>query len=206
VPASDVASVNNDGLIAAGTVVFDGAGKITSVSAGLSGSIPIDWSASVGADPSSIKLDLGLTTGSANPGLTQAAGGFNVSTAQQNGSPTGELTGVSIDQNGFVVANFSNGQTQKMFQVPLANFTNPNGLESVSGDAYQETLASGTVNPELAGQSGVGTFTPSSLEQSNVDLSTQLTNLIIAQQAYGANSKLLTVADTLLQDLDQIIQ
>jgi flagellar hook protein FlgE len=58
----------------------------------------------------------------------------------------------------------------------------------------------------LAGTSGVGTFTPSALEQSNVDLSTQLTDLIVAQQAYGANSKLLTVADALLQELDQIIQ
>ena len=206
IPATDVSSLNSDGQIAAGTVTFNGNGKITSET-GLGGRIQINWNQqTVGASPSQISLDLGLTSGSTNSGLTQAAGGFNVSVAQQNGAPTGELTGVSIDSNGFVIASFSNGQTQKMFQIPLANFTNPGGLEAISGNAYQETLASGTVNPELAGQSGVGTFTPSALEQSNVDLSTQLTDLIVAQQAYGANSKVLTIADQLLQQLDQIIQ
>jgi flagellar hook-basal body protein len=62
-----------------------------------------------------------------------------------------------------------------------------NGLDAVSGDAYQQTLASGQVNLDAAGTNGTGTITPSALEQSNVDLSTQLTNLIVAQQAYGAN-------------------
>jgi flagellar hook protein FlgE len=141
-----------------------------------------------------------------NTGLIQTAGSFNFSAANQNGSPVGELTGVSIDNSGFVIASFSNGQTQKLYQVPLASVNNPDGLESVSGNAYEQTLASGIANLEFAGTSGVGTLTPSSLEQSNVDLSTQLTDLIVAQQAYGANSKVLTVADTLLQELDQIIQ
>lgn len=207
VPASDLQNGGNDGKgqIVAGTVTFDGTGKIIS-EVGLGSTIAINWNPqTVGANPSSLTLDLGLSS-TTNTGLTQAAGGFNVATDTQNGSPTGQLTGVSIDSNGFVIASFSNGQTQKEFQVPLANFTNPDGLESVSGDAYQATLASGSVNPEFAGQSGVGTFTPSALEQSNVDLSTQLTNLIVAQQAYGANSKLLTVADQLLQQLDSIIQ
>jgi flagellar hook protein FlgE len=153
-------------------------------------------------------MDLGsaINQNSTNPGLTQAAGSYNVTTDNQNGAPTGQLTGVTIDKNGFVIASFSNGQTQKMYQIPLANFTNPDGLLALSGNAYEATLESGPINPVLAGTSGVGTFTPSALEQSNVDLSTQLTNLIVAQQAYGANSKVLTVADTLLQQLDQIIQ
>jgi flagellar hook protein FlgE len=211
VPPGDVVSSDHsspsDGQIAAGTMLFNTDGVLTTAS-GLS-SFTINWNQqTVGASPSTVTLNLGLgaTSNSSGVGITQAAGAFNVSTDEQNGAPTGELTGVSIDQNGFVIAAFSNGQTQKMFQIPLANFTNPNGLEAVSGDAYQATLASGPANPELAGTSGVGTFTPSALEQSNVDLSTQLTDLIVAQQAYGANSKLLTVADALLQELDQIIQ
>jgi len=215
VPTNAVVSDDGatDGQIAHGTVQFNGNGVLTTATSGLQ-TFTIDWNQNPppgvlgGASPSPITLNLGLNNTSTTNGigLTQAAGAFNVSTAQQNGSPTGELTGVSIDANGFVIAAFSNGQTQKMFQLPLANFTNPNGLQAVSGDAYQATLASGTVNPELAGTSGVGTFTPSALEQSNVDLSTQLTDLIVAQQAYGANSKLLTVSDQLLQELDQIIQ
>jgi flagellar hook protein FlgE len=216
VPPTDVVAangggVNGDGQIASGTISFNGDGVLTTVSSGLANPFTISWNPqTVGASPSNITLNLGLAgsnaSGTTNATLTQAAGAFNVSTEDQNGSPTGELTGVSIDTNGFVIASFSNGQTQKMFQVPLANFTNPDGLLAVSGDAYQATLSSGPINPELAGTSGVGTFTPSALEQSNVDLSTQLTDLIVAQQAYGANSKVLTVADTLLQELDQIIQ
>ena len=208
VVANNGGGVNGDGQIAAGTVIFNGNGVLTDVKGGIADKITINWNPqTVGAGPSSITLDLGLNNTSTNGvTLTQAAGAFNVSTAQQNGSPTGQLTGVSIDSSGFVIASFSNGQTQKMFQMPLANFTNPDGLQPVSGDAFQATLASGPVNPELAGTSGVGTFAPSALEQSNVDLSTQLTDLIVAQQAYGANSKVLTIADQLLQQLDQIIQ
>lgn len=208
--ASDGSSGSSaDGQIAAGIVSFNSNGVfVPNAGSAPLESISVNWSKAVGASPSPILVNLGQSTtkASSGVGLTQASGAFNVSTVQQNGSPTGELTGVNIDTNGFVIASFSNGQTQKMFELPLANFTNPNGLEAVSGNAYQATLASGPVNPEFAGTSGVGTFTPSALEQSNVDLSTQLTNLIVAQQAYGANSKVLTVADQLLQQLDQIIQ
>jgi flagellar hook protein FlgE len=216
VPPGDVLSADGssgssaDGQIASGIVSFNSNGVfVPNAGSAPLESISVNWSKAVGASPSSIAVNLGqntITSATSGIGLTQAAGAFNVSTVQQNGSPTGELTGVNIDANGFVIASFSNGQTQKMFQLPLANFTDPNGLLAVSGNAYQATLASGPVNPEFAGTSGVGTFTPSALEQSNVDLSTQLTDLIVAQQAYGANSKVLTVADTLLQELDQIIQ
>ncbi len=208
VPATDVASSivgnnfpNGDGQIAAGTVTFSGTGALTNVSGNLSGSIPINWKN--GASPSSITVNLGVGQPT---GLTQSAAPYNVSTASQNGSPIGQLTGVSIDANGFVIETFSNGQTKQVFQVPLASVSNPDGLQGVSGDAFQQTLASGQVNLNPAGSGGTGTITPSSLEQSNVDLSTQLTNLIVAQQAYGANAKLLTVSSQLLQQLDQIIQ
>jgi flagellar hook protein FlgE len=207
VPATDVnstiknASGVGDGQIASGTLMFNGSGNLTSVTGTIASSIPINWTN--GAAGSTLTLNLGVGT---TTGLIQSAAAFNVSAANQNGSPVGELTGVSIDENGYVIAAFSNGQTQKLFQVPLAEVNNPDGLESISGNAYQQTVASGIANLELAGTSGVGTFTPSALEQSNVDLSTQLTDLIVAQQAYGANSKVLTVADSLLQELDQIIQ
>ena len=199
VPATDVTSLTGDGQIASGVLTFNGDGLLTSDT--LPSDISVNWTN--GAAPSTFSIDMGLDSTS---GVTQTAAPFGVSTAKQNGSPVGQLTGVSIDQNGFVTEAFSNGQTEQVFQVPLANVNNPDGLEGVSGDAFQQTLASGQVNLDLAGQGGTGSITPSALEQSNVDLSTQLTNLIVAQQAYGANSKLLTVADNLLQQLDQIIQ
>jgi flagellar hook protein FlgE len=206
VPASDIlstSSITGDGQIANGTISFNGNGADPQVTGSIASPITVVWSN--GAAQSSISVGLGQQAG-ATVGLSQAAGAFNVSTANQNGSPTGQLTGVSINASGFVIATFSNGQTQEEFQIPLANVSNPNGLNPVSGDAYSQTLASGIPNLQFAGTSGVGTFSPSSLEQSNVDLSTQLTDLIVAQQAYGANSKVLTIADQLLQELDQIIQ
>jgi flagellar hook protein FlgE len=148
----------------------------------------------------------GLTQQSTSSGATTAVSAASVSNITQNGSPIGELTGVSINAAGFVVATFSNGQSQEMFQVPLANVGNPDGLEGVSGNAYEQTIASGVANLYSVGQGGTGTITASALEESNVDLSTQLTDLIVAQQAYGANSKVLTIADQLLQQLDQVIQ
>lgn len=214
IPANAVVSsvINSagigDGQIAAGIVTFKTDGTFNAVTSQLPPSQPlgpqvtINWTQTgpnaVGAAPNVISLNLAQ--------LIQSSGNFNVSTATQNGSPTGQLTGVSMDSSGFVTETFSNGQTKKAFQVPLANVNNPDGLQAISGDAFQPTLASGTVSYNIVGQGGTGAITPSSLEQSNVDLSTQLTNLIVAQQAYGANSKLLTVSDQLLQQLDSIIQ
>lgn len=199
VPATDVNSTNGDGQIAAGVVTFNGDGSLKTNSLP---ALVANWTN--GANPNQINVDFGLN--STDTGQIGQAAGASTMQATQNGAPTGQLTGVNIDQNGFVIASFSNGQTQKLYQVPLAVVNNPNGLEGVSGNAYQQTLASGEPTLNFANQGGAGEFTPSSLEQSNVDLSTQLTNLIVAQQAYGANSKVLTVTDQLLQQLDQIIQ
>ena len=202
VPASDVTSATRtDGQLAAGVITFSGNGTLASISPSLSNAINVAWSN--GANTSSISLNLG-DIGASN-GLSQ----FNLAsngTSSQNGSSAGNLTGVSIDSNGYVISTFSNGQTQKVFKIPLIQINNPDGLESVSGDAFSQTQSSGIATAVSAGTNGTGTITPSALESSTVDLSTQLTNLIVAQQAYGANSKLLTVADRLLQQLDQVIQ
>jgi flagellar hook protein FlgE len=201
VPASDVVSTHGDGLIGSGIISFNGDGSLATDSLP---ALTADWTG--GAAASTISVDFGLDEVAGGTAQTTQAAGASTMQATQNGAPTGELTGVSIDQNGFVIAGFSNGQTQKLYQIPLAVVNNPDGLEGVSGDAYQQTLSSGEPTLNFANQGGAGQFTPSALEQSNVDLSTQLTNLIVAQQAYGANSKVLTIADQLLQQLDQIIQ
>jgi flagellar hook protein FlgE len=203
VPASDVHSATGDGQVASGILTFNGSGELIGATGTIANPSGFQAQWTNGAAESSIAADLGLDT---STGIIQTAGAFGFSTANQNGSPVGELTGVNVDSSGNVVASFSNGQTETVYQIPLASVANPDGMESVSGDAYIQTVASGIANLQFAGTSGVGTFTPSALEQSNVDLSTQLTDLIVAQQAYGANSKLLTVADSLLQELDQIIQ
>ena len=91
-------------------------------------------------------------------------------------------------------------------QVALATFPNPDGLNSVSGDAYSVSLASGTYNLKTPGEGGAGSIDPSSLEASTVDLSTEFASLITTQRAYSASSKIITTADQMMQDLINIIR
>ncbi|MEI7668525.1 MAG: flagellar hook-basal body complex protein [Pseudomonadota bacterium] len=203
VPATDVVSGSRtDGQLAAGTITFKGDGSISALGSQLTSNVNISWAN--GATTSSVALNLG--TIAKTDGLSQFSAASNATSVSQNGSSSGQLTGISIDSSGYVISSFSNGQTQKTFKIPLVQINNPNGLESVSGNAFKQTQSSGTAVAVDAGTNGTGSIQASSLEQSTVDLSGQLTSLIVAQQAYGANSKLLTVADRLLQQLDQIIQ
>lgn len=203
VPITDATTSNSDGQLASGEITFSGDGTLLSVSAGLTNPITVQWATS-GASASVLSLDLG-TIGETD-GLSQYSAAFNVSLADQNGSSVGQLSGISIDADGYVVASFSNGQTQRKYKIPLAQVNNPNGLLAVSGGAYIQTEASGVANLEEPGSNGTGKFATSALEQSNVDLSEQLTNLIVAQQAYGANTRVLSITSQLLQQLDQIVQ
>src|SRR5581483_11220896 len=114
------------------------------------------------------------------------------------GAPVGALTGVSIGQTGLITASFSNGQTQNLYQIPLASFTDPDQLESLSGNVFAQTAASGQVNLQQIGATSVGTITSSALEESNVELADQLTSMIVAQRAYEANTKVISTSDNLL--------
>ncbi|MDE3059856.1 MAG: flagellar hook-basal body complex protein [Pseudomonadota bacterium] len=204
-PGTDVATSldgTNDGLVATGTLTFNGDGTLHNVSSGLTVPVSVDWTNN--ALPSSINFDWG-TIDKTN-GLSQFDSGYNVNSVSQNGTPVGQLTGVSIDSNGFITASFNNGQTQRLYKIPLAQFTDADQLESVTGNAYLQTSGSGIVNLKQAGQSGVGSISSSSLEQSNVELADQLTQMIVAQRSYEANTKVISTANTLLNDLDQIIQ
>ncbi|HEU5046396.1 MAG TPA: flagellar hook-basal body complex protein [Rickettsiales bacterium] len=203
VPVTDLGlNARPDGQLAAGTIVFNGDGTLNSVQPNSLKNFSVDWID--GASTSTLTMDFG-TLNKTN-GLSQFAAASNATLVKQDGSSAGQLTGVSIDSDGYVIESFSNGQSQKVFKVPLISVDNPNGLEAVSGNAFKDTQASGAALSVDAGTNGTGGIQSSALEQSTVDLSSQLTNLIVAQQAYGANSKLLTVADQLLQQLDQIIQ
>jgi flagellar hook protein FlgE len=118
----------------------------------------------------------------------------------------GQLTGISIDQDGFITASYNNGETQRLYKIPLGSFTDPNHLQSVSGNAFLQTTGSGVVNLKQASDSGVGTISSGALEASNVELARQLTDMIVAQRAYQANTKVISTADQLLSDLDAILR
>jgi flagellar hook protein FlgE len=137
-------------------------------------------------------------------GLTQFAnssGTADVTQLSQNGYAAGSLQSVSVDTNNRLVGTFSNGQTIPLAQITLANFNGADSLQALSGDAYAATPESG--NPIF---SGTGTIEGSSLESSNVDIATQFSNLIVAQQAYSANARVMSTADQMIQSLLQVIQ
>jgi flagellar hook protein FlgE len=137
-------------------------------------------------------------------GLTQFAntsGTSQVTELQQNGFAAGSLQSVSVDTNNRVVGSFSNGQTIPLAEITLANFNGADALQALSGDAFAATPESG--NPIF---SGTGNIEGSSLESSNVDIATQFSQLIVAQQAYSANARVMSTADQMIQSLLQVIQ
>lgn len=204
-PATDVTAA--DGIIANGSITFNGDGTLLSVDSTLTNAANIQWATS-GSDPTSVTFDWGTAgppgTGSTD-GLSQFASGFQVNSVNQNGAPVGDLTNVVIDEDGFITANYSNGQTQALYKIPLADFPNPDQLGSQTGNVFSQSANSGEVNLSEAGAGGAGTIAPASLEASNVELADQLTDMIIAQRSYQANTKAITTSDQLLEELNRIL-
>jgi flagellar hook protein FlgE len=99
---------------------------------------------------------------------------------------------------------FSNGTSRKIFQIPLASFTSPNNLSGQGGNAYLETTQSGNYNLNVANTGNVGSISSGALEKANVELSDQLTRMIIAQRGYQANSKVIKTVNEMLEDLNRI--
>jgi len=117
---------------------------------------------------------------------------------RQDGYAPGSLTDISINENGVLSGTYTNGQTTPLFTLTLADFTNLQGLRAEGSNLYSATTESGQALIGTGGSAGLGTVTANALEQSNVDTATELTNLIIIQAAYQANSKVITTANTLL--------
>jgi flagellar hook protein FlgE len=156
------------------------------------------WATGLGVGTQSISLSL--------TGLSQFAAVSAVSSVATNGTAFGAMTGLNIDQNGYVTAVYGNGVTRRVAQIAVATFPNPNGLTSLDGNAYQVSTASGRFTLKSPGLEGAGTLAAGSLEGSTVDLSTEFTGLITTQRAYAASSKIITTADQMLQDLLNIKQ
>jgi flagellar hook protein FlgE len=154
-------------------------------------------------------VDLNLGAYNSATGTTQFANStstVSVSSFQQNGLGEGSFSSIGIDSSGIVSINYSNGSVRQIYQVPIALFNSPDNLQRISGGAYQATLASGTANLSLAGTNGAGTIASSSLEGSTVDIATEFTDLIQAQQIYSANAKTVTTINSMLTTLEQAVQ
>ncbi len=142
--------------------------------------------------------DMNITVSYA--GSTQFGGDFSPSFTQ-NGYATGEYAGMTIGTDGAIVANYTNGQTKAVGYVALANFNNLQGLQAAGGNAWVETSASGQPIVGRPGTNSLATIKGQSVEESNVDISQELVNMIIAQRTYQANAQSIKTQDQVVQSL-----
>ncbi|MGH9586258.1 MAG: flagellar hook protein FlgE [Acidobacteriaceae bacterium] len=185
-----------------GTLSFDSNGNLTSPAANVGG---VSFTGlSDGA--SNLTFNWNLYGANGRPTITQFATASDaVSSYNQDGFTSGGYQGFTVDSSGLISAKFSNGLTSPVGQIALANVVNPQGLSVQGGDLYQTTLASGAASFGVAGTGGLGTIQNDALEASNVNISNEFSNLIIAQQAYEASSKAITTFDTVSQDTINMI-
>jgi len=205
---------NDSGSVLGGTTVTTTtipptSGALTgggSYKAGATSQLPatLSFTTNFGSGDQTINLNLG-SYGSTN-GVTQFAGtSYSLLGLTQDGVPPGSFSGVTTQDNGNVIVNYNNGQTRTIAQVPLVTFNAPDALQSQNGQSFTATPSSGSPLAEAAGTNGAGSLVVGSVEGSNVDIATEFTNLIVSQQAYSSNAKVVTTANQMLQATLQMI-
>ena len=134
-------------------------------------------------------------------GATQYGAGFSVTDQSQNGYAPGQLSGINIENNGVVTARYSNGQSKPAGQIEIATFRNPQGLQPMGGNNWARTFSSGDPVVGTPGGGNLGVLQAGALEESNVDLTAELVNMITAQRVYQANAQTIKTQDTVMQTL-----
>ena len=204
--AGAAANITGANPIHQGTLAFNADGSLANVDGATpvtgSSTLTIPWAASTGLSSQNITISMG-NIGSAS-GLTQFDTSSALNGTNTNGSAFGNVTGVSIAKDGTVTAQFSNGLSKDVYKIPVAIFTNPDGLGQVSGNAYIATKDSGAANINVASTGAAGSIASQSLEASTVDLASEFTTLITTQRAYSASARIVTTADQMLQQLEQL--
>lgn len=155
---------------------------------------------------SNLNFNWNLDGAGTSPLISQLASANSNGATTQDGFASGNYTGFTVDPSGVIQAQFSNGNNETIGQVAVATVTNVQGLVAVGGNNFQTTGASGQAVAGVAGTGGRGTVDDSALEQSNVNISTEFSNLIVAQRAFEANSKTVTTFDTISQDVIGMIR
>lgn len=140
----------------------------------------------------------------ANDGFQQLAGEYQLNYVSQNGNRFGNYSGISVSDDGIVTALFDNGVQAPIFMIPVATFVNPNGMNPLTGNVFQQTDESGLPVVREAGSAGAATVAQATLESSTVDLGEEFTTMITTQRAYSAASKIITTSDEMLEELIRI--
>ena len=187
-----------DGVTVGGpdTLTFQSNGKFDPAT------LPVDVNITGWAPLNESGLPTGAPTQDFTIGMsqfTQFGSDFAVSTAIQDGFTTGQLLGLEIDDTGVVFARYTNGQSRALGQIAIAGFSNPNGLQPLGDTNWAETFSSGAATLGSPGNAGLGVVQSGALEGSNVDITEQLVNMIIAQRNFQANAQVIQTEDTVTQ-------
>jgi flagellar hook protein FlgE len=134
-------------------------------------------------------------------GMSQFGSGFGVNSLTQDGYASGQLSGYNIGSDGVILGRYTNGQTQKLGQIALSNFTNPQGLSPLGGSMFAETSMSGVPLTGAPGSASLGLVQSAATEDSNVDMTAELVKMITAQRAYQADAQTIKTQDAVLQTL-----
>lgn len=217
-PAGDYSTTGSNTVPAAitGTMTFDSSGNLTTVTptggsaetvgtgVGDVSSIALNFNpaaTNVLADGAAgLNIQWNLLGSSGTPTIQQVATASNMGSTLQNGYTGGDYQSFTIGSDGTVTASYSNGQTQNVGQLALANVTNLQGLSLLGNGDYATTQASGTASVGVSGTGGLATMEDGALEASNVNISDEFSQLIVAQRAFEANAKSVTTFDTVTQD------
>ncbi len=185
--------------VAKGTLAFDASGNLTTPAA--PGAVPITNGTALADGAATLNINWNLYNASNNPTVTQYAQASASSGSTQDGAQAATVTGVSMENGGMLVANYSNGTTQTLAQVAVASISNPDSLIATANNNYVAGSNTATPTTGASGTAGRGNIVSQSLEGSNVDMATEFTNLIVFQRGYEANSKVITTIDQMDQTL-----
>lgn len=200
VPSADIqGGTGTTTTVGSGTLSFDSSGNLTAPTGSVALSIGPFTDGAATMTPT-----WQLSGSSGNSLLTQTASADSNSAQNQDGYPAGTLSSFSVLEDGTIQATFTNGQERAIGQVAVATFANPEGLSLSGNSRYAVTSASGSAVIGTAGTGGRGRIEGSSVEQSNVDVATEFSDLIVAQRSYEANAKAITAFDQIEQDTIQM--
>jgi flagellar hook protein FlgE len=190
----DGTEVQGPGGVTAQTLQYTDTGALTQPAGG-----QLSWGPyqpATGSAPINMTFDYRQTS--------QYGQNFTVNSVTQDGFTTGRLIGIDIDQSGVVQARFTNGRSNALGQIAIANFANPQGLQQLGDTQWAETFQSGQAIKGEAGNSGFGIIQAGALEASNVDITAQLVNMITAQRDFQANAQMISTADAITQTIINI--
>ncbi|MGA2509705.1 MAG: flagellar hook protein FlgE [Candidatus Acidiferrales bacterium] len=199
-PAADLGQTGGPVTVNSGTLTFNGNGQLVTPAA----NVPVAITG-LADGASALNLTWNLFNANGSPNISQVSGASAASSTETDGYSSGALQTISIGSDGTIDGIFSNGQTLAVGQIALASFANLQGLMSTGSNNYEATLASGQPTIGAPETGSLGSITGSSLEQSNVDIATEFSNLIIAQRDYQANAQTVTTLDQVSQYADNMI-